>query len=39
MRTSPPEPESTAAPLILVTGAARRVGAAIARRLHAGGAR
>ena len=33
------ESEPAAAPLILVTGAARRVGAAIARRLHAGGAR
>ncbi|ENO86690.1 pteridine reductase, partial [Thauera phenylacetica B4P] len=39
MRTSPSEPDTApaAAPLILVTGAARRVGAAIARRLHAGG--
>ena len=36
-----PYPDSTpnAAPLILVTGAARRVGAEIARQLHAGGAR
>jgi pteridine reductase len=43
MRTSPSEPDTASAPagapLILVTGAARRVGAAIARRLHAGGAR
>ncbi|PLX76496.1 MAG: pteridine reductase, partial [Azoarcus sp.] len=31
--------EQTIEPVILVTGAARRVGAAIARELHAGGAR
>lgn len=31
------DPQS--APVVLITGAARRVGAAIARRLHAGGAR
>ena len=34
-----PEPPPNAAPLILVTGAARRVGAEIARQLHACGAR
>ena len=31
--------EPVSAPVVLVTGAARRVGAAIARRLHGAGAR
>lgn len=35
----PPDFPANAAPLILVTGAARRVGAEIARQLHASGAR